>query len=182
MLGNAPLPLTSSTLPTSGAVSRGEAAVASPTTVLTGQFPATKLACSQGSPKKTVTFGLRSGGTLTTALIRPASSASWRIEVLTVVGTPFVVCPGPPISAVNAGEKSRFSQPVVVKLACPLAGEPEWGTAEKLVVCCLHEVGLRMNGLPVPGAIPNSVMSCELMVVSNPDVEFGMLLMIVLSP
>ena len=45
--------------------------------------------------------------------------------MLAVVGTPLVVCPEPPTSAVNAGEKSRFSQPVVVKLALPVAVEPE---------------------------------------------------------
>ena len=57
-----------------------------------------------------------------------------------------------------------------------------YGTAEKLVVLVPHEVGFRLKCLPVPGAVPKSVMSCELIVVSSPEVEFGMLLMTVLRP
>ena len=46
-----------------------------------------------------------------------------------------------------------------------------------------HEVGFRMNGFPVPGAVPNRVMSCELMVVGSPRrVELGMSLITVLRP
>ena len=83
----------------------------------------------------------------------------------------------------NAGEKSRLSQPVVVKLALPVAVEPEYGTAVKWVVCGPgHEVGFRMNGFPVAGAVPNRVMSWELIVVGSPEVEFGMSLMTVLRP
>ena len=103
----------------------------------------------------------------------------------TVVGTrsaPPPVWPGPPTCALNDGEKSSSSQFVVVKLAVPVAVLPVWGTAVKFVVLLPHDVGLRMNGWPVPGAVPNRVMSCELIVVSRPEVEFGMSLITVFRP
>ena len=55
--------------------------------------------------------------------------------------------------------------------------------AVKWVVCGPgHEVGLRMNGLPVAGAVPNRVMSWELIVVGSPEVVFGMSLITVFRP
>src|SRR5215212_1148677 len=155
MFGRRPPESTSSTFPVSGWLSSGEAAIAVPMIEVPGQVPASKLAGGHRKPSR-LTFGARSGGTSTVALIRPASSASWLIDVLALVRFPTVA---PPTAALNVGEKSRAAQLVVVKLAVPVAVAPLYGTAVKPVVLMPQEVGFRMNGLPVPGAVPNRVMS-----------------------
>src|SRR5262249_41268775 len=115
--------LTSCTGPVSGWLSSGEAATADPTTELAGQLAASKAATSQTPPKR-LTFGLKSLGTVTAALISPASSRSWSIEVEALVGTPLAVWPAPPTKAVKDGEKSRLSQPVVANFAIPVSVAP----------------------------------------------------------
>ena len=79
------------TLPLSGWLSSGEAAIADPTTVVGGQALARKAAGSQLLASRFGSATRSLEGTATCALTSPASSRSWSIEVVTVVG----IRPGP---------------------------------------------------------------------------------------
>src|SRR4051794_35662454 len=107
---------TRATLPESGRVSSGELAIADPTTEFAGQAPVWNSGGVQVLPRR-LALGTRSlGGTAPSALISPASSRSWLMEVIALGGTrsgPF--WRGPPISAVNEGEKSSAPQLSVAK-------------------------------------------------------------------
>ena len=60
-----------------------------PTTVFAGQFPAFEVRGRAPVAEQVVrVFGARSGGTKTWALINPASSLSWSIDVIAVVWPP----------------------------------------------------------------------------------------------
>ena len=120
------------TFPDSGRLSRGEAAIADPTTEFCGHEPAWKVARRQVLPRRFALATRSFEGTATSALSRPASSRSCWIDVTTVVGTrsaPPPVWPGPPACAMNEGEKSSAPQFVVVSwptrwLCCPCKAPP----------------------------------------------------------
>ncbi len=105
----------------------------------------------------------------------PCLHESRLVEVLVDRGrsrSSFTELLAPATKALNDGEKSRLPQLVGGERRCACCRWRSKSTrsttmAEKVVVLVPHEVGFRMNGLPVPGPIPKRVMSWESMVVGK---------------
>ena len=181
---------TIATGPSSGTVSSGVAAVADPMIEMSGQFPALNAEMSQAEVNSAGSAPSTPGRNTTVSWI-PASSAVCLIEVVIGGLVEGAVKPRAPIFAENSGENGTAAQFVgVYGGADPVPGVPAYGVAEKVTVLGVHWVGLRLNPLPVPGAVPNSVIVWELMWVgsdasgggSGVGVVLGMSLMTVSRP
>src|SRR3954452_2709550 len=91
------------------------------------------------------------------------------------------VAPGAPTFTASVGEKGKAPQLVGVKDgATPCAEWPPYEVASNVTVLGVHDVGLRMN--PLPLAVPIRLRSSDVMSVSSPLALRGKLLTIVSRP